>query len=48
MPQDVAPFDLPFDTPVSRHPEYAQERPLCRIRDMVLSGGRATPDRPRP
>ncbi|MCX4885778.1 MULTISPECIES: hypothetical protein [unclassified Streptomyces] len=24
MPQDVT-FDLAFDTPVSRHPEYVQE-----------------------
>lgn len=27
MPQDVT-FDLPFDTPISRHLEYVQERHL--------------------
>ena len=27
MPQDVT-FDLPFDTPISRQQEYAQERRL--------------------
>ena len=27
MPQDVT-FDLPFDTPIGRHPEYVQERHL--------------------
>jgi germacradienol/geosmin synthase len=35
MPQDVR-FDLPFDTPVSEHLEYARERHLRWIRDMGL------------
>jgi hypothetical protein len=42
MPQDAT-FGLPLDTPVGRHPEYAQERHLSGIRNMV----RATPDGPR-
>jgi hypothetical protein len=35
MPQDVT-FDLPFDTPVSEHPEFARAQHLCWIRDMGL------------
>lgn len=33
MPQDVT-FDLPFETPVSEHPEFARAHHPCRIRDM--------------
>ena len=35
MPQDVT-FDLPFDTPVSDHLEYARARRLRWIWDMGL------------
>lgn len=35
MPQDVT-FDLPFDTPVSDHLEYARARHLRWIWDMGL------------
>ncbi|MDH6213830.1 hypothetical protein [Streptomyces pseudovenezuelae] len=35
MPQDVT-FDLPFDMPVSRHLESAQERQPCRGRECFL------------
>lgn len=40
MPQDVT-FDLPFDTPVSRHLGYAQERHPCWIRNVLLVRGGA-------
>ncbi|MEU2624060.1 hypothetical protein ABZ642_39130 [Streptomyces sp. NPDC007157] len=33
MPQDVT-FDLPFETSVSDHPEFARTQRPCRIRDM--------------
>lgn len=56
MPQDVA-FDLPFDTPVSRHlelivaplrPAGSRPRVLCPVEAAHLgSGGLATPDGPR-
>ncbi|AIS01920.1 7-epi-alpha-eudesmol synthase [Streptomyces glaucescens] len=40
MPQDVR-FDLPFDTPVSPHLEYARERHLRWVREMGLVRSRA-------
>ncbi|MEU6549492.1 7-epi-alpha-eudesmol synthase [Streptomyces sp. NPDC046915] len=40
MPQDVR-FDLPFDTPVSEHLEYARARHLRWIWDMGLVRSRA-------
>ena len=40
MPQDVT-FDLPFDTPVNEHLEYARAQHLRRIRDMGLVHGKA-------
>ncbi|MER7834983.1 hypothetical protein ABTY98_03485 [Streptomyces sp. NPDC096040] len=40
MPQDVT-FDLPFETPVSEHPEFARARHLRRILDMDLVRGKA-------
>lgn len=43
MPQDVR-FDLPFDAPVSRPLECAQERHLRWIRDAPL---RSSGSRPR-
>ncbi len=42
MPQDLT-FDLPIDTPVSRHPEYAQERHLCRQPVRVRGRSRQEP-----
>lgn len=33
MPQDVT-FDLPFETPVSEHPEFARAPHPFRMRDM--------------
>ncbi|MFE9774727.1 7-epi-alpha-eudesmol synthase [Streptomyces sp. NPDC005931] len=40
MPQDVR-FDLPFDTPVSEHLEYARERHLRWVRETGLVRSRA-------
>ncbi|MFD3585356.1 hypothetical protein [Streptomyces sp. NPDC058683] len=40
MPQDVT-FDLPFETPVSEHPEFARAHHPCRIRDMDPVNGEA-------
>ncbi|MFD8717373.1 hypothetical protein ACFV2H_04895 [Streptomyces sp. NPDC059629] len=40
MPQDVT-VDLPFDTPVSEHPEYARARHLRRLSGMDLAGSKA-------
>ncbi|GAB2886207.1 hypothetical protein GCM10027074_63320 [Streptomyces deserti] len=40
MPQDVR-FDLPFDTPVSEHLEYARARHLRWVWDMGLVRSRA-------
>ncbi|WP_089103422.1 hypothetical protein [Streptomyces hyaluromycini] len=40
MPQDVT-FDLPFETPVSEHPEFARARHLRWIRDMGPVHGKA-------
>ncbi|GAB2758645.1 hypothetical protein [Streptomyces bullii] len=40
MPQGVR-FDLPFDTPVSGHLEYARARHLRRLWDIGLVRSRA-------
>ncbi|WP_406431743.1 hypothetical protein OHB00_05325 [Streptomyces sp. NBC_00631] len=40
MPQDVT-FDLPFQTPVGEHPEFARVRRPRRLLDMDLAHGEA-------
>ncbi|MFD4510982.1 hypothetical protein [Streptomyces sp. NPDC058457] len=40
MPQDVT-FDLPFETPVGEHLQFARARHLRRLRDMDLVYGKA-------